>query len=277
VIKIRFPGELPEEIKEWKNEAERITKLILQSESLEKKHELINKYQFHWRSHALIKWLSELSHDKCWYTETKFGGDYQEVEHFRPKKGTKNKDGSSHPTHPGYYWLAFELDNYRLCKRRPNLKKSTYFPILDERNRSSDENYDWRDELPLFLDPLDEEDFLLLSFNDDGRPVPQEKIEKQDVERVKFTIEKYDLDEEVLNKRRKETWLAARELYNLYLNTMKEVKSKPNDSVRLRAEAKKDLARLKGMLLPTEEFSAVAKAALIKTGDEMAINIVAHV
>lgn len=273
MIKIKFPEVVPPEIQIWKDEAARISTRVLAAQSIQEKHRLIDQYENHWQSPELKKWLSSLSHDKCWYTETKFGGDYQEVEHFRPKKNTKNKDGSINTTHSGYYWLAFDLDNYRLCKRRPNAKKGTYFPVIDERLRASDATFDWRDELPLFLDPLDEEDYLLLSFDDNGKPVPAANIENQDIERVQFTIDKYFLDEDVLNRRRAEIWLTCRTLYNKYLNAMKLVKAMPNDHVRLRAQAKKDLELLKSKLAENEEFSSVAKQSLIKTGDLAAINI----
>lgn len=273
MIKIKLPDDMPPEIQAWKNHALTISTKILAAQDIVEKHRLIDRYENHWRSLELIRWLSSLSHDKCWYTETKFGGDYQEVEHFRPKKNTKNKDGSVNNVHTGYYWLAFDLENYRLCKRRPNAKKGTFFPVIDEKSRALNEDHDWRDELPLFLDPLDEEDYLLLSFDDNGKPVPASNITAQDIERVEFTIDKYFLDEEVLNRRRAETWVTCRALYNKYLNAMKKVKATSNDKVAARAAAKKDLEQLKNMLDRKQEFSAVAKKALIKTGDEHAINI----
>jgi len=273
MIKIKFPDVLPPEIQIWKSAAATISAQILAATSIQDKHKLIDQYQNHWRSPELITWLSSLSHDKCWYTETYFGGDYQEVEHFRPKKNTRNKDGSMNSAHTGYYWLAFDLDNYRLCKRRPNAKKGTFFPVIDERFRASSETHDWRDELPLFLDPLDDEDCLLLSFNDNGKPVPAADLEVQDVERVEFTIDKYFLDEEVLNRRRADTWKTCRALYNKYLNAMKEIKSSANDKVSARTAAEADLKLLKAMLAENREFSSVAKEALIKTGDRMAIKI----
>ncbi len=273
MIKIKFPDVLPPEIQTWKSVAATISAQILAAQSIQDKHKLIDKYKKHWQKKVLVTWLSKMSHDKCWYTETYFGGDYQEVEHFRPKKNTKNKDGAINAAHDGYYWLAFDLDNYRLCKRRPNAKKGTFFPVIDERFRASNETYDWRDELPLFLDPLDDEDCLLLSFDDNGKPVPAADLEAQDVERVMFTIDKYFLDEEVLNRRRADTWSTCRSLYNKYLNAMKAIKSSPNDRVSARAEAEADLKLLKAMLTENKEFSSVAKEALIKTGDRMAIKI----
>ena len=275
MIQIKFPDVLPPEIEAWKVTARKITDLIIAEESLAEKHKLIDRYDKHWRKPELINWMSDLFFEKCWYTETKFGGDYQEVEHFRPKKGTKNADGTNVEGHSGYYWLAFDFDNYRLCKRRSNAKKGTFFPIIDERNRACCSDDDYRDELPLFLDPMDEEDCLLLSFNDNGQPCAALDIEDQDVSRVQFTIEKYYLDERVLNTRRAQVWNTTRELYYKYQSNMKDAKARPRDKVALRAQAKKDLATLKEMLKASSEFSAVAKAALIKTNENPAISIVA--
>lgn len=170
MILINLPP-LPENILTWKTRSDEITAEIIAEPDLAKKHSLIDKYKNHWRTPELINWLSGVNFEKCWYTETKFGGDYQEVEHFRPKKGTKNKDGTVNLAHPGYYWLAFDLSNYRLCKSRPNRKKGTFFPIIDERLRASSNIHPWQDESPFFLDPLNPADVLLLSFNDNGLPV----------------------------------------------------------------------------------------------------------
>ncbi|USX20416.1 hypothetical protein NHH82_32090 [Oxalobacteraceae bacterium OTU3REALA1] len=273
MIKINIPSTLPANIEKWKTKAEEITESIIKAPTLLEKQTLINKYQGHWRDPDLIQWLSDLSAEKCWYTETKFGGDYQEVEHFRPKKETKDIHGQAVDGHPGYYWLAFNIVNYRLCKRRPNAKKGTFFPIRNEHLRAMSELWTWQDELPLFLDPTDDEDCILLSFNDDGRPVPNEGLADSDVTRVDFTIEKYYLDERVLNKRRAETWSACRELYYKYLNSVKLASVGLNGSVTHTAQAKKDLQTIKEMLRPNREFAAVARQSLIKIGDRLAQTI----
>lgn len=270
MILINLPP-LPEIIIAWKARSDEITAEILAEPDLAKKHNLIDKYKNHWRAPELINWLSDISFEKCWYTETKFGGDYQEVEHFRPKKSTKIKDGAVHPAHPGYYWLAFELSNYRLCKSRPNRKKSTFFPIVDERFRANSNVHSWFDETPFFLDPLNPADVLLLSFNDNGKPIAQDEISAIDLERVQFTIDKYFLDERVLNKRRKQTWQTARDLYSSYLNALAEANKTHSIASRTRAES--ELRHLRDMLSPKSEFSSVAKESLCKLGEVMAIRI----
>jgi len=271
MIKIDIPEQLPSEIEAWKNKAAEITQEILLATSLADKHALIDKHEKHWRKPELVKWLSDLSCEKCWYTETKFGGDYQEVEHYRPKKGTKQEDGTQPPDHNGYYWLAFDLTNYRLCKRRPNGKKGTFFPILNERIRANNENDPWQDETPLFLDPLKSNDILLLSFDDTGLPVAEEGIGPDDIKRVNFTIEKYFLDERILNTRRQQTWNTTRALFNNYLNAITEANKSGSSTMRASAEA--ELKQLRELVAPSAEFSSVAKASLLKLGDQMAMKI----
>ncbi len=271
MIKVNVPDVLPANIQAWVTRAEEIRDEILVAPSLEEKHQLIDRHKAHWRDEALVEWLSSLNHDKCWYTETKFGGDYQEVEHFRPKKATKCHDGAIHPTHPGYYWLAFELSNYRLCKSRPNRKKSTFFPIIDERFRAAVHTQAWQDETPLFLDPLKESDVLLLSFNDDGAPLAQDGIGEADLNRVNFTIDKYFLNERVLNSRRSDTWQTSRALFFSYQRELKTAND--NGSVAARTKAEEELKKLKALLAPDSEFSSVAKESLCKLGDIMAIKI----
>lgn len=275
MILIEIPGKIPPEIEDWKTTALEITKKILEATTLEEKHILIDRHKDHWRDSRLIKFMSDISFEKCWYTETKFGGDYQEVEHFRPKKGTKNSDGKEHESHHGYYWLAFDLSNYRLCKSRPNRKKGTFFPIINERLRAVTESESWQDETPFFLDPLKSSDVLLLSFDDTGKPVPEDFIGDDDLKRVNFTIEKFFLDERVLNTRREQKWAAARSLYYSYLNALKDANT--TKSVAQRVYAESELKKLQELLSRDAEFSSVAKASLMKTGDRMAIKIACSV
>jgi hypothetical protein len=275
MILIEIPGKVPPEIESWQNRALEITQEILKAATLAQKHVLIDRYKDHWRNSELIKFMSDISFEKCWYTETKFGGDYQEVEHFRPKKGTKDLDGKEHVNHSGYYWLAFELSNYRLCKSRPNRKKGTFFPIINERCRAATESESWQDEIPFFLDPLRSSDVLLLSFDDTGKPVPEELIGEDDLKRVNFTIEKFFLDERVLNTRREQKWAAARNLYYSYLNALKDANK--TKSIAQRQLAESELRKLQELLSRDAEFSSVAKASLIKTGDHMAMKIACSV
>src|SRR5690349_15789278 len=64
---------------------------------------------------ALRPFLALLSHDKCWYIECLNPGTDDDVDHYRPKLKVDEE-----PDHPGYYWKAFDLDNFRLASHRAN-------------------------------------------------------------------------------------------------------------------------------------------------------------
>lgn len=272
MIRIDMPQQLPPELQDWQGIARNITAEILAATSIQECHSLIERNKRHWRKSELVNWLSGLAFDKCWYTETFFGGDYQEVEHFRPKKLTKGADGKAVPNHLGYYWLAFEVSNYRLCKSRPNRKKGTFFPILNERLRACNESESWEDEAPLFLDPTKSGDVLLLSFDDNGKPIPDAMANVSDARRAQFTIDKFFLDERVLNGRRQQKWAAVRVLYHSYLHDLKAVNV--TNSVAKRATAETKLKDLIAMGARESEFSSVARESLLKLGDPAAMKIV---
>jgi hypothetical protein len=97
------------------------------------------------------------------------------------KEEPKDKPGGDHP---GYWWLAFDLENYRYsCTFCNSLRKSEadepaggkadHFPIVDEDRRAYEPNNPIQDELPFILDPRSQGDPLLLTFEDDGRAIPR--------------------------------------------------------------------------------------------------------
>jgi hypothetical protein len=137
-----------------------------------KRKKLINDHQPAWV--ALREEMSRLSHGKCWYTESRSLGSDDDVDHFRPKSEVKGV-----PSHPGYYWLAFDWKNFRLSchySNRPRRArgsalaggKGAKFPLLDESKRAFSDSDDLELESPLYLDPCDPEDPALLTFWPNG-------------------------------------------------------------------------------------------------------------
>jgi hypothetical protein len=74
--------------------------------------------------------LLKLQHGKCAFCECKVTHQqYGDVEHFRPKKGYKQKDGDP-LGRPGYYWLAYEWTNLLVSCQICNQKfKKNLFPL----------------------------------------------------------------------------------------------------------------------------------------------------
>lgn len=135
-----------------------------------------------------------LQQDKCVFCERPLAGRTagrieQDVEHFRPKNAVKAwprsvpvpaygvGTGTAHPV--GYYWLAYELENYAAsCKPCNSARKSNAFPIAGVRGAPSDTIAQLNAvEKPLLIFPLGmagEDPELLITFEGIvARPVSQ--------------------------------------------------------------------------------------------------------
>lgn len=109
---------------------------------------------------ALKDYLFRLFDRKCAYCEsTRAAVTKGSVEHYRPKgavRGTK---------HSGYYWLAYDPENYLPACPPCNTYKSSHFPLADESKRVSAPPADpfdqtpFKAEQPLLLNPLHEDPY----------------------------------------------------------------------------------------------------------------------
>jgi uncharacterized protein (TIGR02646 family) len=187
--------ELPDR---WKERAEKAHREV---EALppDKRAKAINKRAKIWGD--LKEALRKLSDGKCWYCESRETRSDNAVDHFRPKNST-----SEDPDHGGYWWLAFDYENYRFtctyCNsgRKDNatgeLKgKQDLFPLLAGSTRAKCKA-DIADEIPCLLDPTYEGDPGLLWYDDKGQVVPTYDESKYPVhaERAKISISAYHLN-----------------------------------------------------------------------------------
>lgn len=168
------------------------------------RHKAVNRKSSVWRAAAGA--LSQASHDKCWYCESKQIRSDKPVDHFRPKNSVSEATG-----HPGYWWLAFDWKNYRYSCTYCNSKrrdinggteggKQDHFPIIPppQHARSSSDPLD-RAKL---LDPTNDNDTKLLTFLPNGFPYPT-KSDQGSIERVGESVRLYHLDYGPLVKKRK--------------------------------------------------------------------------
>jgi len=144
---------------------------------------------------------------KCWYTETPQEGTDFDVDHYWPKGRVKLIDGvilcKNNDQHPGYWWKAYDIDNYRYSciyanRSREKGGKVDYFPITDESNRSWDETADCDYNDRLILDPCSLEDVKLISFEIETYKVASvftEEENKHAYDRVKLSKKLLNLDE----------------------------------------------------------------------------------
>lgn len=165
-----------------------------------------------------------LSHNKCWYSEAPIGNGDFEVDHFRPKNKAKQKIDYTNPKsnsvvhkENGYWWKAYDWDNYRLAGalanklRRDRLGdcddvrgKGDYFPLNLALGRVANDGENLDCEEPVLLDPTNPVDVSLLTF-DKGIPIPA-TTEDYEIDRVKQSIFYYHLDLDQLNTARKIVW-----------------------------------------------------------------------
>jgi hypothetical protein len=211
----------------------------------------------------LKDWLLSLSSQKCWFSEAKDCFNHWDVEHYRPKKSAKDKDGTEHD---GYYWLAFDWTNFRICGNVGNRKKGTFFPLRDGCPRVGYDG-DLRLEEPMLLDPADSDDPLLLSFDFEGNAIALSSLtDLWELERVEYSIERYNLNSypPLVDKRKlvwNDCWMRIQDYLN-ELNTYHQSRS-----LVAHQQCKEKSKQIRTMLEADKEFSSVVRACLLSTGD----------
>lgn len=118
-----------------------------------------------WLKDDVRKTLSESQFKKCCYCEKQLELKREvDVDHFRPKtKVTENAE------HPGYWWLAYDWDNYLYsCKQCNSDHKINHFPVANEENRISVEGENTDEEQALLINPYfeDPSNFLAYDYQD---------------------------------------------------------------------------------------------------------------
>lgn len=142
-------------------------------------------------------------HGKCAFCESKRGRDFGAVEHYRPKGGWNAQPGEP-VTKPGYYWLAYSWDNLLFCCSVCNtIYKKNLFPLADESGRDI-EHQDISREMPLILNPYqdDPKDYLVFRHNH----ILARNTTPEVYLRAQKTIKCLGLDSDELNDMRLVVW-----------------------------------------------------------------------
>jgi hypothetical protein len=136
---------------DWVAEAEEVTTQLRAATSAAKRAEVVEANEKLWRDDRIRNWLLGQFYDKCWYTEAHESVSAIHVDHYRPK--TRAKDLNSNERE-GYWWLAFDWHNYRICGQLINVKKQDVFPIAQGKCASPNDPVSLRLEAPLLIDPI---------------------------------------------------------------------------------------------------------------------------
>jgi hypothetical protein len=154
----------------------------------EERAAIVNRYRLLWAE--LKPELAKVMHGKCWYTESLQVGTDTDVDHFRPKNSVKNvKRKGTQESHPGYWWKAFDPQNYRYsCIVANRLRrdvetgivggKADEFPLWDEKERAWIPSDNCEDEQPLLIDPCNAAEVAWITFADNGEAT--EKYHRDD-------------------------------------------------------------------------------------------------
>jgi uncharacterized protein (TIGR02646 family) len=217
-----------------------------------------------WQEPELKEALQKLSNFKCWYCESNENRSDNAVDHFRPKNRVAEA-----PSHAGYWWLAFDWENYRFTctfcnSRRKDQQtgasggKQDHFPLVHETRRAykaKDVGREW----PKLLDPARNTDPHLLWFEPDGRAMPRHDKNRERIlfGRADISIKLYNLNESRTRRRRRDLYRQVKRLVKAgqkwYVKHLRGVRD-ADDAFEL------VLAELRTRMKPGAEFSGAARS-----------------
>jgi uncharacterized protein (TIGR02646 family) len=249
---------------EWLSESARlVTKLaeLHAARDLDVRNKFIDDNSAHWGK--LKPWLQKLSYGKCWFSEAKELYSHYDVEHFRPKKEAKALDGT---LRDGYWWLAFDYMNFRVCGNVGNRKKGGWFPLQDGSLQSIYEKRCEESEMSYLLDPIDIDDVRLLAFDEEGKAIPVPGASNWETLRVVETVRRLKLNEhEALTEERRRIWAKVSDLITQYNSAKLHSSGGGNPAAK---QKMRDLAiRIRELAQPTSQLSSVAKWCILLRND----------
>jgi hypothetical protein len=219
--------------------------------------------------------LSELSGNKCWYSEAPESSSEWEIEHYRPKAKSINESGVV-IREDGYWWLSYHWENYRLAGSLVNklrkdrfkknnkdvLGKGNFFPLFDEKNVGQPEDLVCSCELPLLIDPINPRDVLLISFDKNGDPFPTyDSTKTLQNKKAVLSIKYYGLEHTPLKRGRKKIW---KQCENLVVKTQNSIKNSKFDEHQIERELDECFLQLANLSSKTSPYSAVVRS-FVKT------------
>lgn len=226
-------------------------------ELLNKRNEWKNCCEL-WKNKELKKAFVDFFFNKCWYTEVKLLGQDPHIDHFRPK-GKITKYESYFFNEPikenGYYWLANDPENYRVCCVYANRKtgeggKGTFFPLADDSELMTPNGTEV--EKPLLIDPCNKTEVSLITFM--GNNVLASSLDVYDQMRVTVSKKIYNMEDPCIKTERNKVWVEVEKTLEEYKteNITREV----------------CLRRLKELVDPAAQFSACAIACVNSYADD---------
>ena len=201
----------------WKKRADDLKKKLSKAPTDAARAKIMNDRPI-WQE--LFVPLRNLSYGKCWYSETNDVMSDRNIDHFRPKNKAINVNGIPRSDEKGYWWLAYDYENYRFSSQYANQKrkdkfkkkritggKGDQFPLFADSPVAKTKNR-CRDERIMLLDPCDRNDPGLLTFDSKGVAMPDASaiLNPDNKTRVEVSIMVYNLDYSLLEELRERVW-----------------------------------------------------------------------
>jgi hypothetical protein len=143
----------------------------------------------------------------------------------------------------------------------PARGKADYFPLGPGSVPASGPGADLKAELPVFLDPTDPVDVLLLDYDETGLPVPTDQ--GYNYRRAMTTRKLLHLDATRMVEARQDVWRNCEDLMSLAANGMSIAEG--DYRARDTATMRKAIDLLCEKLRPDAPLSAVARACVLKS------------
>lgn len=125
----------------------------------------------------------------------------------------------------------------------------------------------------MLLDPMSSHDASLLSFNLEGDAIVAAGVtDDWEVQRVKYSIERMNLSFGPLSAKRKAVWANCWSAIEEYLNEL-AIYYEDKTNVIARTSFKRAMDKLITMIGEAEEFSSVARACILATGDPRVMSV----
>lgn len=260
--RVRITGAPPQS---WVDRAEEITQQLRDADDEASRRALIDANEGFWRDDRIRDWLLSQFNNKCWYSEAIDSAASIHVDHYRPKCRVKEELGGD--TCEGYWWLAFDWNNYRICGQLLNVKKGDLFPIAEGNRCNPADPVSLRLEAPILIDPITDQ-ARLISFESDEDSclaVPAAGIDEPDRIRAERTIEILGLNlRDRLNVKRRDTWDECQMQITEYCSAHATQGAQALKQV-LQAKVTSELKR---KISYEAEFSSVAEACIEKNAPE---------
>jgi hypothetical protein len=245
----------------WLTKSEDLLELLKAAQTTEERNEIIDKNGKVWGE--LKEWLLGMSSNRFWFSGVEDCFSHWDVEHYRPKKSAKDIDGLETD---GYWWLAFDWQNFRICGTVGNRKKGTFFPLRDGTQRTAPFG-ELRYEDPLLLDPADPRDPILISFNVEGRAIPSPAAATEwEKTRVMYSVQRCNLDFPALVNKRKTVWNDCWSAIQEYLKELDLHAKDPTNKIAKQG-CSAAIIKLHNLIKTERELSEVAKACIRSSGD----------